>query len=82
MNFYIRPIAKVLYFSGCLMLLVVSQQVSAQNKALTLSERSKENFDASWQFHKGDIAIKRAVKAGMQGGLADANVQLHFVWRL
>lgn len=39
------------------------------------TERNRENFDWSWQFHKGDIAIKMAVKAGGQGGLADANVK-------
>jgi beta-galactosidase len=38
--------------------------------------RSRENFDNHWQFHKGDIAIKQAVKAGKQGGLTDANVKV------
>ncbi|WP_188931734.1 beta-galactosidase GalA [Dyadobacter endophyticus] len=38
--------------------------------------RLRENFDLGWQFHKGDIAIKRAVKAGKQGGLTDANVKV------
>ncbi|PJJ08138.1 beta-galactosidase [Flavobacterium sp. 1] len=41
-----------------------------------LSKRAKENFDQSWQFHKGDIAIKRAVKAGGYGGLTDVNVKV------
>ncbi|MFD1256891.1 beta-galactosidase GalA [Mucilaginibacter terrae] len=40
------------------------------------SQRLNLNFDADWQFHKGDIAIKKAVKAGRQGGLTDANVKL------
>jgi len=39
------------------------------------SQRVVESFDENWQFHKGDIAIKLAVKAGMQGGLSDANVK-------
>lgn len=36
--------------------------------------RTRYSFDAGWQFHLGDIAIKQAVKSGMQGGLTDANV--------
>jgi len=40
------------------------------------SKRLKENFDSGWQFHKGDIALKRAVKAGKQGGLTDADVKV------
>jgi beta-galactosidase len=39
-------------------------------------KRSRENFDSNWQFHKGDISIKQGVKAGSQGGIADANVKL------
>src|ERR1035437_8233063 len=46
----------------------------AQNNQLTaLSHRKKENFDFYWQFHKGDIAIKRVVRVG-QGGITDINV--------
>lgn len=40
------------------------------------SQRMKENFDIGWLFHKGEIAIKRAVKAGRQGGLTDINVKV------
>ncbi|HAH22289.1 MAG TPA: glycoside hydrolase family 2 [Prolixibacteraceae bacterium] len=40
-----------------------------------LGKRTKENFDFSWQFHKGDIAMKRVVKVGGQGGLTDINVK-------
>ncbi|MBK5246144.1 MAG: DUF4982 domain-containing protein, partial [Peptostreptococcaceae bacterium] len=36
----------------------------------------KENFDFDWQFHKGNIAMKHAVKAGQQGGITDINVQV------
>ncbi|HJT73310.1 MAG TPA: beta-galactosidase GalA, partial [Chitinophaga sp.] len=42
----------------------------------TASRRVIENFDADWQFHKGDIAIKRAVKAGKYGGLTDSDVKI------
>ena len=38
--------------------------------------RVRESFDEGWQFHKGDIVIKRAVKAGRHGGLADADVRM------
>lgn len=38
-------------------------------------KRVRENFDPNWMFHKGDIAIKRAVKAGGYGGLTDINVK-------
>ncbi|MGZ3750963.1 MAG: beta-galactosidase GalA, partial [Mucilaginibacter sp.] len=49
----------------------------AQNAQQTgLSKRSKECFDFSWQFHKGNIAIKRAVKAVGYGGLTDINVKV------
>src|ERR1035437_7623876 len=36
-------------------------------------KRAKDNFDLSWQFHKGDIAIKRVVRVG-QGGITDIKV--------
>ena len=35
--------------------------------------RTRECFDKNWLFHKGDIAIKYAVKAGKYGGLTDIN---------
>lgn len=35
-------------------------------------KRFRENFDFSWQFHKGNIAMKKVVKAGGQGGITDA----------
>ncbi|HSC38059.1 MAG TPA: hypothetical protein VLD19_09320, partial [Chitinophagaceae bacterium] len=38
--------------------------------------RTTACFDAGWQFHKGDIAMKQAVKAGGQGGLTDVNVKM------
>lgn len=40
------------------------------------SKRTRENFDFNWQFHKGDIAIKKIVKAGGQGGITDVNVKV------
>ena len=41
-------------------------------KLSSLSQRTKENFDFNWQFHKGDIAIKKVVRVG-QGGITDIN---------
>ena len=50
---------------------------NAQNSQPTiLGKRDSEKFDFSWQFHKGDIAMKRVVKAGGQGGLTDINVKI------
>lgn len=40
------------------------------------SKRARENFDFSWQFHKGNIAMKPTVKAGGQGGITDVNVTM------
>jgi len=42
----------------------------------TAQERGRTNFDDDWYFHKGDIAMKRAIKTGRQGGLTDANVKV------
>lgn len=33
--------------------------------------RTKEKFDFGWKFHKGDIPVQHAVKAGMTGGFTD-----------
>jgi beta-galactosidase len=41
-----------------------------------LPGRTRECFDADWQFHKGDIAMKRVVKVGCQGGITDINVNV------
>jgi beta-galactosidase len=46
---------------------------NTQNQQITVSSRSKDNFDFNWQFHKGDIAIKPVVRVG-QGGITDINV--------
>ena len=50
--------------------------MSQKTQQTGLSKRSKECFDFDWQFHKGDIAIKRAVKAAGYGGLTDVNVKV------
>ena len=40
------------------------------------SKRAKENFDFGWLFHKGDIAMKKVLKSGGQGGITDVNVKI------
>lgn len=48
----------------------------AQNSQQTIgAKRIIENFDFNWQFHKGDIAIKKVVRVG-QGGITDINVSI------
>lgn len=44
--------------------------------AQTTTIRSRENFDSGWLFFKGDIPIKRAIKAGKYGGLTDINAKM------
>ncbi len=46
----------------------------AQKPYSLQAKRVRKNVDMNWLFHKGDIAMKHAVKAGGQGGLADTNV--------
>lgn len=64
-----RTIILVLLFSPLFIII----EGKAQNNQ---TKRTRVNFDFSWQFHKGDIAMKRVVKAGGQGGLTDVNVQV------
>jgi len=68
----------VLFYSALLGLSLLGfSDGNAQNTRQTVtSKRIKENFDFNWQFHKGDIAMKRVVKAGGQGGLTDINVKI------
>src|ERR1035437_10055740 len=59
------------------LLFLCSGTVKSQNiQQISLSKRVRENFDFNWLFHKGDIAIKHAVKAGGYGGLTDVNVKV------
>ena len=65
------------YCMAFALLLLGYLEGNAQNSQPTISgKRDREIFDFSWQFHKGDIAIKRVVKAGGQGGLTDINVKI------
>lgn len=69
---------KVLTFLGLLLpgSLLFPVNGLTQSRHDITSKRVKENFDQGWQFHKGDIAIKRVVQAGGQGGLTDVNVNV------
>ena len=63
----------------CLLFFLLFILVDAKAEGLqqtVSSKRTRDNFDSSWLFHKGDIAIKRAVKAGGYGGLTDVNVKV------
>ena len=72
-----RMIKRLLFFSNLILLpFFYSINVAAQIKPIEQSKRIKENFDFNWVFHKGDIAIKRAVKAAGYGGLTDINVKV------
>jgi len=73
-NTYIKLVSKpsiVIVF-----LILCACTVKSQHKQTSLSKRTRDNFDSSWLFHKGDIAIKRAVKAGGYGGLTDIHVKI------
>nr|WP_183580608.1 beta-galactosidase GalA [Mucilaginibacter sp. X5P1] len=64
------------YCSICFFLVFCAIKGISQNvQQITLAKRTKACFDFNWQFHKGDIAMKRQVKAGQQGGLTDINVR-------
>jgi len=52
-------------------------ELKAQSSSQIASyKRTIENFDFNWHFHKGDIAIKRVVQVGGQGGMTDINVKI------
>ena len=71
-----RKLATGPYIAIILLLLFAGTGISQDIQQTSLSKRARENFDFNWQFHKGDIAMKRSIKAGGQGGLTDANVKL------
>ena len=56
-----------------LLLTICMNGVSQNQQLLSQTCRVKECFDFSWQFHKGDIVIRRVVRVG-QGGITDINV--------
>ena len=59
-------------------LLAFNEVANAQEipKTTSVNKRAKECFDFGWLFHKGDIAIKRAVKVGYQSGITDINIKI------
>jgi len=70
--------SKLLYFIliPALFLGLFTTDGLSQNIKTSSSRRTRDNFDSYWLFHKGDIAIKRAVKASGYGGLTDVNVKV------
>jgi len=66
---------KVCVFSVLILLSFVEMDARSSGPVRP-SKRTRENFDFNWQFHKGDIAMKPAIKAGGQGGLTDRNVKI------
>lgn len=64
----------IAFLSFFILMSAFHADVKAQNLQQNIqSKRAKENFDFSWQFHKGDIAMKLVVRVG-QGGITDINV--------
>lgn len=59
-----------------ILLTIFSFGAKARNLHQIQSKRDRVCFDFKWQFHKGDITIKRQIKVGGQGGLTDVNVEI------
>jgi beta-galactosidase len=60
-----------------LFVLKICTSGQAQDRLVTFSyQRTIDCFDFNWQFHRGDIAMKRIIKAGGQGGITDVNVKV------
>ncbi|MBN1182065.1 MAG: beta galactosidase jelly roll domain-containing protein, partial [Bacteroidales bacterium] len=71
LNKLFNPLAIFIFF------LITSNEMMANIKSEnTSNSRSKKNFDFNWHFHKGNIAMKKVVKAGGQGGITDINVEI------
>lgn len=67
----------VIFFCLAFALLLSSIVGNTQpQQPIASGQRTIANFDFNWQFHKGDIAMKKVVKSGGQGGLTDANVKI------
>ena len=75
MNRWFKRLLPICSLSFILLLNLVDTQAEGLQQ-ISPSRRTKDNFDSSWLFHKGDIAIKRAVKACGYGGLTDVNVKV------
>jgi len=74
MNLIVKSL--IAFLNITFFLLVFNEDAKAQEMSKTaLVKRAKECFDFNWQFHKGDIAIKRVVRVG-QGGITDINVSV------
>ncbi|MBN1396768.1 MAG: beta galactosidase jelly roll domain-containing protein, partial [Bacteroidetes bacterium] len=70
---------RYLFFGSIAFVLLLFPSIKGstqKNQSTASGQRIRENFDFNWQFHKGDIAIKRQVKVGGQGGITDVNVKI------
>ena len=67
-----RPITFLEIVLFLLMLFPIGGKAQVLQQTIP-GKRAKDNFDLNWQFHKGDIAMKRVVRVG-QGGITDINV--------
>jgi beta-galactosidase len=74
-NIKYKDMNKICIFVTVVLLSLLGFNVNSFGQ-INPSKRAKENFDFNWQFHKGDIAIKRVVKVGGQGGITDTNVKI------
>jgi beta-galactosidase len=75
MNFIVRRIITITL--NVALLLLFNEDANGQQILKTSSvKRAKDCFDQNWQFHKGDIAMKRVVQTGGQGGITDINVKI------
>jgi beta-galactosidase len=74
-----KNLKPLMFSSGIIsvLFLIISSAGQAQNTPQSVpGKRVRDCFDFNWMFHKGDIAIKYAFKAGKCGGLTDINVNV------
>jgi len=72
---YFKRLKSFWYLSFFLLLILVDVKAEGLQQTAS-SRRTRDNFDSSWLFHKGDIVIKRAVKASGYEDLTDLNVKV------
>ena len=74
MNYKLK--SAIIFFKTALILLLFLTDGNTEPRQPNVSDqRTKENFDFNWQFHKGDMAMKLVVRVG-QGGITDINVPI------
>ncbi|MGB8316758.1 MAG: glycoside hydrolase family 2 TIM barrel-domain containing protein, partial [Ignavibacteriaceae bacterium] len=76
MNKRIKGLTNILGLTFFLLSSFPISGIAQQTQQSIMNKRTKECFDFNWMFHKGDIAMKRVVQAGGQGGLTDVDVKV------